>query len=401
MTTGAEDGPEASVGSAVPVPAAAPVPAARPVFPESDRAAIAALIDESLRSGSLTLGPVTARFEEGFARRHQASHAVAVASGTAAVEIAVRTLGCEGGEVIVPTNTFYATAGAVVKAGGRPRLADVDPATLALSVATLEEAVTSGTVGVVLVHIAGLITPEADAIRSWCEARGLWLAEDAAHAHGSALGGRPAGSFGRVAAFSFYPTKVITSGEGGMLTTAEEGIAEEARIYRDQGKAGFLGGDHVRMGYAWRLSELHAAVGLTQLARLDEFMAVRQRAAAVYDERLADVAGITPLVIPAQCVTNYYKYVAYLDPGVDRGELKARLRAEWGVSLSGEVYARPLHDQPVFADLAGVRDRAFPVADLVCDRQVCLPVHSDLTVGEAERVADAVTAVLAGLRVGS
>jgi dTDP-4-amino-4,6-dideoxygalactose transaminase len=362
------------------------VPAARIVFPEDDRKAVLALIDESLRTGALTLGPTGGRFEEAFAARHQAPHAVAVSSGTSALEIIFRAIGVEGRDVVVPTNTFYATAAAVAAAGGRPRLADVSAATLALSPATVEAALTPATAVVVLVHIGGLITPQVDQIRALCDRRGVLLVEDAAHAHGASYQGRPAGSFGTAAAFSFYPTKVMTSGEGGMIVTADDRIRDEALIYRDQGKAGFLGGDHVRMGSAWRMSELHAAVGLVHLGRLDEAIATRQAAAARYDKALAALPGCEALTVPADCESNYYKYVALLDPAIDRASLKTELREEAGVTLSGEVYALPLHGQPVFADLS---TDAFPVADDVCRRHICLPVHSDMTDDEADYVVDA------------
>jgi perosamine synthetase len=370
-----------------------PVPAARLVFPAEDRAEIHALIDESLTSGSLTLGPNTQRFEAAFAKRHALPYAVAVSSGTSAIEIILRHLDIGDSEVIVPANTFFATAAAVMHAGGRVRLADVDAGTLALSLATVEAALTEHTAGVVMVHIGGLISPETIAIRDLCARRGLFFVEDAAHAHGSSLNGEAAGSFGIAGAFSFYPTKVMTSGEGGMIVTANEQLRDDALIYRDQGKAGFLGGEHVRLGAAWRMSELHAAIGLVQLRRLDEFIATRTAAAMAYDAALnsSEMPGIAPLPIPVECVTNYYKYVAMLEPGTDRDELKRRLREEHAVSMSGEVYAAPLHHHPVFADLA--RD-GLAVSEDICARQVCLPVHSDMTADEADQVVEALQFVL-------
>jgi dTDP-4-amino-4,6-dideoxygalactose transaminase len=360
------------------------IPAARVVFSDEDRQAVLAMVDESLRTGSLTLGPHTRALEEEFQRSHQAPFAVAVSSGTAALEIIFRHLGVEGREVVVPTNTFFATAAAVLHAGGHPVLADVDAGSLALSAATIEAVLTPRTAAVVLVHIGGLITPEIDGIRALCERRGVHLVEDAAHAHGSTFAGRTAGSFGRAAAFSFYPTKVVTSGEGGMIATADAALAEDAVVYRDQGKAGFFGGEHVRLGYAWRMSELHAATGLVHLRRLEQFVAARRRAAAILDEELASVPGVTAQTVPPACRSNYYKYVAFLDPGVDRDTVKCRLREDHGVSLSGEVYTLPLHKHPVFAALASGH---YPVAEDVCARQICLPVHSDMTVEEARYVA--------------
>jgi perosamine synthetase len=370
------------------------VPAARIVFSDDDRAAVLAMVDQTLRTGSLTLGPFTRELEDAFRARHEAPHAVAVSSGTSALEIVLRSLGVEGREVVVPANTFFASAAAVLHAGGTPRFADVAPDTLALSASTVEAALGESTAGVVLVHIGGLISPEVDAIRALCERRGLFLVEDAAHAHGSSFDGRPAGSFGVASAFSFYPTKVMTTGEGGMIVTADERIRDDAHIYRDQGKAGFLGGDHVRLGYAWRMSELQAAVGIVQLRRLDEFIKIRREVADQYDDALAGIEGIAPLSPSPGAETNYYKYIAMLDPGIDRQAVKQALKEEHGVSLSGEVYASPLHQQPVFA---GLHEGALPVAEDVCRRHVCLPIHSDMTREEAAHVLASVHAVLAGV----
>ena len=369
------------------------IPPARLVFSDEDRAEILAFVDEALRTGALTLGPRTLEFEASFAARHEVDHAVAVSSGTAALEIALRILGVGGREVIVPANTFFATAAAVMHAGGTPRFADVSADTLALSTETTAAAITADTVGVVLVHIGGLVSPAVEAIRSLCDERGIFLLEDAAHGHGASYDDRPAGTFGAAGCFSFYPTKVITSGEGGMLVTNDERVRDEARIYRDQGKAGFVGGEHVRLGAAWRMSEVHAAVGLVHLRRLDEFIATRRRVAARYDAGLRDLEAITSLVPPSQCGHAYYKYPALLAPGIDRDALKKRLAEEHGVGMSGEVYARPLHLEPVFQSIP---HGPLPVAEDVCARHVCLPVHSDMTDEEAEIVLAALTSSLDG-----
>jgi dTDP-4-amino-4,6-dideoxygalactose transaminase len=368
------------------------VPPARPYFPESDRVAIASTISESLASGSLVLGPVTERFEAAFADLHGARHAVAVASGTAALEIMLRVIGVAGRTVIVPSNTFFATAAAVLHAGGSVRLADVDPNTLSLSPATVREVLDDACAAVLHVHIGGAVSPHIEEIAELCAARGVVLLEDAAHAHGSTLGAKAAGTFGRAGSFSFYPTKVITSGEGGMIIADDDAIAEEARIYRDQGKSGFLGGDHVRLGYAWRLSEVHAAIGEVQLGHLPQFLDVRRRVAARYDAGLAGIAGITAAPIGAASAPNFYKYIALLDAGIDRDRFKKALREEHGVGMSGEVYATPLHHQPVFADLP---HGPLPVAEDVCARHVCLPVHNDMTDDEADLVISSIASVLA------
>lgn len=373
------------------------VPAARIVTSPEDRAEMLRMMEQSLASGSLTLGPNTEELEAAFAKRHGAGHAVAVSSGTSALEIILRSLDVAGRQVVVPANTFFATAAAVLHAGGRPRFADVSASTLALSAASLEAAFTDDTAGVVLVHIGGLVTPDIDEIVGLCRRRGIFLVEDAAHAHGASYDGRHAGQFGVAAALSFYPTKVMTTGEGGMILTDEERLRDEARVYRDQGKAGFFGGEHVRLGYAWRMSELHAAVGVVQERRLDDFIATRRHTAAYYDDALRAVEGVTVLPEPAGCVSNYYKYVALLHPGIDRQAVKREAKQR-GLSMSGEVYARPLHIEPVFAE---VPHGPLPVAEDVCARHICLPVHSDMTEEEAAFVVDTLGAAITAARTSN
>lgn len=363
-------------------------------FPEDDRREILAGIDEVLRSGQLTLGNHGRVFEERFAELVGVTHAAAVNSGTSALEIVFRALDVAGKEVVVPTNTFFATPAAVMHAGGRVRFADADPATLCVDAKRLAEAITPETVGVVVVHIGGAVAPDIDAIVELCRARGLWLVEDAAHAHGATFNGRGAGSFGFAGCFSFYPTKVMTSGEGGMIVTGDPRIHEEALVYRDQGKAGFHANMHTRLGYNWRMSELHALVGLTQLKRLPEFIERRQRIGAIYDRILGESGALTPVRLPPGSRSNYYKYAAFLPPGVDRAALKQTLRQDWGVPLSGEVYELPCHLQPVFeTESAG----SFPGAEQACASHVCLPMSPTLTVAEAEYAAASVSKLVASV----
>jgi dTDP-4-amino-4,6-dideoxygalactose transaminase len=369
---------------------------ARVVFPVEDQKEIAAATVEILRTGALTLGAYTGQFESAFAAAHSgpdagAPRAVAVSSGTAALEIILRSVGVAGRDVIVPANTFFATAEAALRAGGRPVFADIDPLTFALSPETLAAAFTPKTVAVLLVHVGGLITPRAHELRRMCTERGIALIEDAAHAHGSRVHGEPAGSFGAAAAFSFYPTKVVTCGEGGMILTSSEVIETDARIYRDQGKGSFGANHHVLHGYSWRMTEVAAVTGLVHLRRLEPFIEHRRSVAARYDELLAGLDGLEPLLEPAGCRGNYYKYIALLPAGADRSRFRQQLAADHGVRLAGEVYDLPLHRQPVFADLAATGP-ALPVAEDLCARHVCLPVHSDMTADEVDQVCTAVSA---------
>ena len=217
----------------------APVPAAKIQFFPEDRVWIADRIQEVLASGQLTLGKYGKEFEEKFALLCGVRHAIAVNSGTSALEIILRSLGIEGRDVLVPTNTFFATAAAVVHAGGNPILLDMDPESFSVRPDVVEKNLTPNTAGVIIVHIGGIISAQMPALVELANRKGLWLVEDAAHAHGSSLRSTKAGAFGIASSFSFYPTKVMTSAEGGMIVTNNDKIAEESRIYRDQGKASF------------------------------------------------------------------------------------------------------------------------------------------------------------------
>lgn len=349
-------------------------------------------LERVVRSGRLTLGEETRRFEEEFAGVAGVPHACAVNSGTSALEIALRIFGVQGREVLVPANTFFATAAAVVHAGGRPRFVDCDPRTLCMSYQSLVQRWTAGCAGVIAVHIAGVIVPEIDEIAALCRGRGMFLLEDAAHAHGSSQGGRPAGSFGDAAAFSFYPTKVMTSGEGGMLVTADPAVDREARIYRDQGKESFASNFHVRMGHNWRMSELNAVLGRSQLRELSRKVKDRRQIAAWFDDRLRAIPGLTPQARGPRSESNYYKYPVILPNGIDRDTFKRQLNENSGVALSGEVYQLPLHRQPVFQPYA---DTDLPGADEACRRHVCLPLYPGLPASDVDYVVEALEARLA------
>lgn len=360
------------------------VPPAKVSFPEEDRRTILAQIEECLLSGRLTLGERVREFEEGFKELLRVRYAVAVNSGTSALEIPLRILGVAGKEVLVPTNTFFATPAAVLHAGGRVRFVETDPDTFSLDVESLEQQVTEQTVGVIVVHVGGIISHRIGDIHNICRRHHLFLLEDAAHAHGSCLNGRMAGTFGDVAAFSFYPTKVITSGEGGMIVTQDHRLRDEAVVYRDQGKVSFSTNIHERLGYNWRMSEVHAILGLAQLRRLSQFIEARARIAQIYNEGLKAIPNLTPLTPTEGCRSNYYKYIVVLPRGLDRCRLKRLLSDRYGVGLSGEVYAQPCHLQPIFRDSCGVGD--FPVAEDLCARHICLPVFPTMTTDQAEYV---------------
>lgn len=367
------------------------VPPAKVSFSAEDRADILSKIDDCLVTGQLTLGRLGSDLEEAFAARHGSRFGVAVGSGTSALQIALLAVGVAGREVLVPANTFFATGAAVLGAGGQLRFVECDPDTMALDPGAVAEAIGPRTGALVVVHIGGAITPAMDELQALCAGYQVPLLEDAAHAHGSSFDGRSAGTFGQAGAFSFYPTKVMAGGEGGMLLTDDEGLAAEARIYRDQGKASFLTNMHTRLGSNWRMSEPHAAIAMSQLGHLDEFIARRQELAAIYDAHLPAI-GVRPLKVASLASCNYYKYVAFLPEGVDRPTVKRALRDDYGVGLSGEVYDTGLHQQPVFAPWA---TGPLPRTEWLCARHICLPLYPSLPDEDVRYVVESLDAVLA------
>jgi len=373
------------------------IPPAKPYFPQEDVQSILKDTQKILESGMLTLGEYTRRFEAEFAKLCNVKQAVAVNSGTSALEIVLRALGIKAAdEVLIPTNTFSATAAVVVMVRAKPVFTDVDAASLCLDAENVQKHLTRKTKAVMAVHIGGLVCPEIKSIREICEDHNLLLIEDAAHAQGSLLDNESAGSFGNAGCFSFYPTKVMTTGEGGVITTNQETLAQKAKILRDQGKESFSSNIIVEIGHNWRMNEISAAIGLSQLSRLTQFIKQRNEIAEYFDTKLSKISGVTSLQIPKNARSNYYKYVAFLAPGISRDDLKQRLR-EKGVRLSGEVYWPPLHMEPVYQRLLKTKEGDFPVAEDVCRRMICLPLYSQMTMDEAEYVIQKTEEVLSTL----
>jgi dTDP-4-amino-4,6-dideoxygalactose transaminase len=336
----------------------------------------------------LTLGRYGDEFERKFAELAGVPYAVAVNSGTAALEIIFRALDIRDQEVIVPTNTFAATAFAVLHAGGRPVFADCGE-DLSADPDDVEHRIRPRTKAVVAVHVGGLVSPGVQALRELCDRKGLYLVEDAAHAHGSRSNGQSAGALGIAGAFSFFSTKVMTTGEGGMLVTADRVLAEKARVLRDQAKVD--GGNyHEQIGYNWRMTELQAIVGLAQLRRLVEFVERRTEIARIYDGGFARLPGLRLLPVSAGSRPNYYKYVVFLK-GKSPGEVSRELRQQYGVRLGGNVYDVPCHEQPVFRSFA---EAHLPRAEALCRQHICPPIYPSLSDEEAKYVVNAIQEVV-------
>ncbi len=364
------------------------IASAKPYFAPDEVDTILDIIRDVLQSGAMTGGPHVREFEDRFAEYCGCKHAVAVGSGTAALEIMLRQRKLEGGEVIVSTNTFLASATSVVVAGGRPVLCDIDPRTLCMSLDTLRARVSSRTRGVMIVHIAGLICPDTAEIRSFCAERGLFLFEDAAHAHGATMHGAKAGSLCDAGAFSFFPTKPMAVGEGGMITTDDDSLDTYARTWRNHGVPE---GErvHHEVGLNDRLDEIRAILGLSQLRTLESMLTRRREIAARYTEALAGMPHIEVLGPPEGFAHSYFKFPILVDEVGRRQQLGVALREKHRVA-TGTVYWPACHPQPLVQERPDLYDARgpFPVADEVLPRVICLPIHPQLSDEDVDRVVE-------------
>jgi perosamine synthetase len=365
------------------------VPLARPVLGEEEERAVV----EVLRSGQLSLGPRVPAFEAAFAARLGVAHASAVSSGTAGLHLALRAAGvAEGDEVVTSPFSFVASANSVLFERARPVFADVDPVTLNLDPAAAGAAVTPRTTAILPVHIFGY-----PADLPAFERLGLPIVEDACealgavHADGTAVGAR-----GHPAIFGFYANKQLTTAEGGMVTTAHAAVKERVDAERNQGRAPDLGWlDHDRLGFNYRLSDLHAAVGLVQLERLDGMLAGRAHVADLYRDALAGLERERGLGLPCpdrggDC-RGWFVFVVQVPPGCERDDVIAALRAR-GVQC--KPYLPAIHLMSFYRERFGHREGEFPVCEDVAARSIALPFFPGLAEGQVARVAEALGAAL-------
>lgn len=358
---------------------------ARPYFHDEDVPELLSRLEKIIRGGRLIFGDNTREFEESFRAYVRAQHAVAVSSCTAALEIAMRFFGVKGREVIVPTNTFAACVSAVIYAGGKPVLADMNPQTFCLETADALSRINANTAGIIIVHVAGLIYPEIDRLRETCRERGLFLLEDASHAHGATIDERPAGNLADAACFSFYPTKVMTTGTGGMITTDNGELAGYARSVRHHGQGESLE-QIVNLGSDWCMNELSAALGVYQLKRLAENVEHRNRVVEWYRKALAGLEWIAIPNYSENLRHAYYKFPVVLSEKIKKEKLREIMLDEYHIEL-GSIYDPPCHLHPVFQKELGWFAGMFPRAEAMLARQICLPMHSVITEADVAEVA--------------
>jgi len=367
------------------------VPLSRPDIIQADIDAVEAV----LRTPHLSLGPKLPEFEKAFAAFVGTREAVAVNSGTSALHLLVRALGLgPGDEMITSPFSFVATSNCALFENARPVFVDIDETTLNLDVEKLDAAITEQTRLILPAHIFGRPV-EMDRCLAIAEKHGVPVIEDACEALGATYKGRMAGRFGAAATFAFYPNKQMTTGEGGMIVTDSEHLADLARSLRNQGRdtgGGWLA--HVRLGYNYRLADINCALGLAQLARLPEFITAREQVAARYKEKLA---GLDELILPSPYphgVMSWFVFVVRLADRftpAQRDALLADLR-EQGIGTNN--YFAPIHLQPFYRERFGYKPGDFPVTEKVGERTFALPFYNRLSEADQDVVVEAVKSAL-------
>jgi len=346
-----------------------------------------------MRSGRLSLGPMVERFEKAFAAKVGAPYAAAVSSGTAGLHLLCVTAGIRAGDEVVTTPySFAATANCFVYEGGVPVFADVDARTLNLDPAAVEAAITPRTRAIVAVDIFGYPC-ELDELRAIADRHGLALIGDTCEALGGRYKGAPLGSHGVSSVFAFYPNKQMTTGEGGMVTTHSEEEWRLLRSLRNQGRGddgGWL--EHVRLGYNYRLDDVGAAIGIGQLEKLDEILALRSQVAARYGELLADVDGVElPCADDADHERSWFVYVVKLPDNETRERVIAHFeRGRIGYNR----YLPSIHLQPYMRERYGFREGMCPVSEDASSRTMALPFFTALEHDAQERVVEVLAAAL-------
>lgn len=352
------------------------IPALRLPYTDEEIAQIQEGIAAVLRSGMLTKGGIVTLFEQEWAIYCGTKYAIACTSGTAALEVMFRAIGIEGKEVIIPSNTFIATAAAALRAGAKIILADCEQNNLQLSLHSAMDCQTKNTAAVVLVHIGGYITPQLPIFQTWCRKEGMILLEDSAQCHGAEYDNQKAGSLGKAAAFSFYATKPLTAGEGGAITTDDLELSEKCRSLINCSRIKDNPLIHWEAGYNWRMDEVRAVLALQQAKKAHIILAERRKIAQKYDELLWGHKGITILKMPRQINPAYYKYIVFLTKNLDRDKIRTAME-EKGIRMPGLVYEIPLHRQPAFT--GQYQDDAYPNTNDISQHHLCLPLFLGLT----------------------
>ena len=370
------------------------IPLAKPVIGDRE----VELVEQVLRSGQLSLGSMLARFEHDWAERAGVAHAVACSSGTAGLHACFHALGLgPGDEVIVPSFSFVASANAILFTGATPVFVEVDPQTFNMDPAAVEAAITPRTKAIEIVDIFGY-PAELPALVDIANRHRLAIVEDACQAIGGNYDGRAYGTFGHPAVLAFYANKQMTTAEGGIVLTDDGDLARHLKSLVNQGRSddgAWL--VHSRLGFNYRLSDVHAAIGVAQLERLDDMLADRDRVAGWYQANMAEVDGVTPMYEGPQ-ERSWFVYAPRLDPDIDRNAVIGALEAE---GIQAKPYLPCIHLQPFYQEVHGYRPGHLPVTEAISASTIALPFFPEMTQAQVDRVCAAVSQAIAAQRSGS
>jgi perosamine synthetase len=372
-------------------------PRAKPYFSKADRKEITSKIDEILESGHIAQGKYVAKFENKFADKIGSKYGIATNSCTSALEVSIRALGINNKTILVPTNTFVASVNSIILSGNKPLIVDIDKSTLCMSVDSILKNLTDDVEAIMWVHMAGLISSDIIEIKKMCKDRGIYLIEDAAHAHGAYYYDEThdeilrAGNIGDVGCFSFYPSKVMATGEGGMITTNSDDLHDKAKIMRYHGVTRAIGQlegvdygvDAHYPSQNFRMTETSAIIGLSQLSHLDEFVEKRNWVASKYTEKLKDVVGINLLPTNKFSVSSYWNYYFILDLDIDRNKLSHYLHKN-GIE-NANAYYPACHHHKIYKDY--VLDD-YPISNDILKRHLSLPMYYELEENSINEIID-------------
>ena len=364
----------------------------KPFFPEDDIEPLLADIRVVLEEGQFRNGEHVKTFENMVARYIGVGGAVAFDSDSSAYETALRFFNPAGGEVVVCTNSFISVPNSVVNSGGKVVFADIKADTLSMTSESLLQNLTPNTRGVIVTHIAGFPNPDLKTIIKICRDHQLFLIEDATHAIGATVTNQKVGSFGDAAVFAFTPTKILTTGEGGMLITNNSELSEFAMRYRyygsGPGKTNFAD-----LGRHMMLPEVSAVLGIYQMRRLEEFIKRRNEIAKIYNEAFKDKPGLQTIVCQSENRCSYYKYPIILGEKTDKKEVAQTLFEDFGIE-TGNVFYPPCHLQGVYKKLGAPSYGNLAVAEDVLSRTIALPMHAALTDKDALFVTEKISQLL-------
>ena len=370
------------------------IASAVPFFDEQDIDIILEDVKQILKSKKLVLGPYNKRFEELFSKYIGTKYAVAVNSATAALEIVLKYFNVRDKEVIVPANTFIACPNTVLYAGGKPVFVDMNPDSFCMDINDVRRKISSKTKVIMAVHLGGLPEPEMDSLREICEERGIHLMEDCSHAHGATLNGRKVGSLGIAGCFSFFATKILPTGTGGMITTNDPELKNFAEAFRHQGGLGGEGQIEVfnQFGYDCMMNEITAALGINQLSKLDGQIEKRRTIAEQYEKGLSKIDGVRCLPHYSDASNVYWKFITMLDERIDRDMVRAVLRKEYVID-AGILYPTLCHLQPIYRSM-GHKEGECPIAEKTMKHQLTLPINPYMTIEDVNYVISALDDVI-------